>query len=69
MLDFGKQAWDADDVKGLFFLNASNGPQLQHLGDGGLEIFDLETEVKAFNVQLPRLRIISLDEFDPLRYL
>lgn len=149
VLDFGRQAWQADQVKGLFFLNASNGTmpmgfiqallaigfqpiplagesyekvvdigiqrtldalvdrpgdvllashdgdfapqlgqllgpgrnvgllafkeftstQLQHLAEGGLEIFDLETEVKAFNVQLPRLRIISLDEFDPLRYL
>jgi putative heme uptake system protein len=42
---------------------------LQHLVEGGLEIFDLETDVQAFNVRLPRLRIISLDEFDPLRYL
>ena len=28
-----------------------------------------EADVAAFNVQLPRLRIIPLDEFDPLRYL
>jgi uncharacterized protein len=35
----------------------------------GLEIHDLELDVQAFNVQLPRLRIIPLDEFDPLRYL
>jgi uncharacterized protein len=42
---------------------------LQHLTDGGLEIFDLESDVQAFNVTLPRLRIIALDEFDPLRYL
>ena len=35
----------------------------------GLETFDLETDVDAFNVQLPRLRIIPLDEFDPTRYL
>lgn len=35
----------------------------------GLEIHDLEMDVQAFNVQLPRLRIIPLDEFDPRRYL
>lgn len=35
----------------------------------GLEIHDLELDVQAFNVQLPRLRIIPLDEFDPVRYL
>jgi len=42
---------------------------LQHLTDGGLEVFDLEGDVGAFNVALPRLRIIPLAEFDPLRYL
>ncbi|KGM13810.1 NYN domain-containing protein [Cellulomonas bogoriensis] len=42
---------------------------LQQLVDGGLEIFDLEHHVHAFNVELPRLRIIPLEEFDPLRYL
>ena len=35
----------------------------------GLEVFDLETTVRAFEVDLPRLRIIPLDEFDPVRYL
>ena len=149
VLDFARDAWGGDDVKGLFFLNASNGtmpmsfvqalvaigfqpiplageahekvvdigiqrtlaalverpgdvllashdgdfaPQLaallgpgrhvgmlafkeftsgalQSLTDGGLEIFDLESDVQAFNVRLPRLRIISLDEFDPTLYL
>lgn len=35
----------------------------------GIEIFDLETDVDAFDVELPRVRIIPLAEFDPLRYL
>ena len=35
----------------------------------GLQVYDLELDVQAFNVQLPRLRIIPLDEFDPRRYL
>jgi putative heme uptake system protein len=35
----------------------------------GVEVYDLETDAGAFNVQLPRLRIIPLDEFDPTAYL
>ena len=149
VLEFARTQWGADEVKGLFFLNASNGtmpmsfvqalvaigfqpiplagesyekvvdigiqrtldaladrggdvllashdgdfsPQLgallghgrnvgllafkeftsttfQRLTDDGLQIFDLESDVQAFNVRLPRLRIIPLEEFDPLRYL
>ena len=42
---------------------------LQHQTAAGLELFDLESDVGAFNVVLPRLRIIPLDEFDPLRFL
>lgn len=35
----------------------------------GLEFFDLETDVLAFNVRLPRLRVIPIDEFDPADFL
>ena len=35
----------------------------------GLEVHDLEDDVAAFNVPLPRVRIISLDDFDPERFL
>lgn len=35
----------------------------------GLESFDLEYEVGAFNEQLPRVRIIPIDEFDPAQFL
>ena len=35
----------------------------------GMEFFDLEHDVKAFNATLPRLRIIPIDEFDPIAYL
>jgi uncharacterized protein len=52
----------------LAFKEFTSG-SLQHLTEGGLQIFDLESDVHAFNVTLPRLRIISLDEFDPTRYL
>lgn len=35
----------------------------------GLEFFDLEHDVRAFNVSLPRLRVISIEEFDPADFL
>jgi uncharacterized protein len=35
----------------------------------GVEIFDIEEDAKAFDAELPRVRIIALDEFDPNRYL
>jgi uncharacterized protein len=35
----------------------------------GLEIFDLEDDVRCFPTVLPRVRIIALADFDPLRYL
>lgn len=35
----------------------------------GLELFDLEDDVAAFNAPLPRVRIIPLELFDPTRYL
>jgi uncharacterized protein len=35
----------------------------------GLEGFDLEFDVKAFKSALPRVRIIPIEEFDPLEFL
>ena len=35
----------------------------------GLEVIDLEYDVDAFTAQLPRVRIIPIDEFDPLEFL
>ena len=40
-----------------------------HLQDQGLEFFDLEYDIHAFNEPLPRVRIIPIDEFDPLEFL
>lgn len=34
-----------------------------------LEIFDLEDDARAFEVELERVRIIPIDRFDPLRFL
>jgi uncharacterized protein len=39
------------------------------LAGRGLEFFDLEYDVRSFNEQLPRVRIIPIDEFDPAQFL
>jgi uncharacterized protein len=39
------------------------------LADKGLELFDLEYDVRAFNTRLPRLRIIPIEEFDPVDFI
>jgi uncharacterized protein len=39
------------------------------LAGQGLESFDLEYDVQAFNDRLPRVRIIPIDEFDPAQFL
>lgn len=43
--------------------------RLAELEPLGLEFFDMELAVEAFNVPLPRVRIIPLDEFDPAAFL
>lgn len=60
---------DDDRRVGLLAFREFTSSQLSHLTEQGLETFDLESDVKAFKVTLPRLRIIPLDEFDPLRFL
>ncbi len=35
----------------------------------GLRIFDLEYDLGAFNTALPRVRVIPIDQFDPLEFL
>lgn len=39
------------------------------LEEAGVEIFDIESDAKAFNVVLPRVRIIPIAEFDPVMFL
>src|SRR4051794_10111971 len=38
---------------------------LADLGGEGLELYDLEDDVGAFTVALPRLRVIPIEQFDP----
>lgn len=35
----------------------------------GVEFFDLEYDVAAFDAQLPLVRVIAIDEFDPAQFL
>ncbi|MGB5953183.1 MAG: NYN domain-containing protein [Ornithinimicrobium sp.] len=35
----------------------------------GMEFFDLEHDAGAFNTRLPRLRIIAIEDFDPMDFL
>lgn len=39
--------------------------QLSALTTHGLEIFDLEDDMQAFTVELPRVRVIPIEAFDP----
>lgn len=43
--------------------------QFSDLASEGLQFFDLESDVGAFNVILPRVRVISIDDFDPVAFL
>ncbi len=38
-------------------------------GSGRLAFYDLEDHVGAFSTVLPRVRIIPIEDFDPMRYL
>ncbi len=39
--------------------------QLAELASDGLELLDLEDDVRAFTVALPRVRVIPIERFDP----
>ncbi|WP_111837238.1 NYN domain-containing protein [Actinomyces bovis] len=43
--------------------------QLASLEERGLRIHDLEADVDAFTIALPRVRIIPLAEFDPTKFI
>src|SRR4051812_7102788 len=38
---------------------------LPELGSAGVELYDLEDDVGAFTVALPRIRVIPIERFDP----
>lgn len=47
------------------FMNAGYVPLMA----AGLQVLDLESDAKAFNKVLPRVRVIEIDSFDPTAYL
>ncbi|MGA8209581.1 MAG: NYN domain-containing protein [Nocardioidaceae bacterium] len=73
---------DGDFVPGIDRLLEASGRRVGVLGftefrnqgfaplaGRGLELLDLEYDVHAFNAVLPRVRIIPIDQFDPLDFL
>ncbi|WP_369053227.1 nuclease [Kineococcus terrestris] len=58
-----------DRLVGLFAFREFVSSHYTPLVERGLKVFDLEDDVRAFNVVLPRVRIIPLGDFDPVRYL
>jgi uncharacterized protein len=43
--------------------------QFSELTGSGLQMFDLEDDVRCFTIALPRVRVIPIEAFDPVRYL
>jgi uncharacterized protein len=59
---------DGRRVGVIGFAEYCNQGFLQLAGEG-LDFFDLEYDVNAFNERLPRVRIIPIDEFDPFDFI
>ena len=57
-------AWSTDSVFGFQEFMASGLRAIP-----GIEVFDLEYDVNAFTSTLPRIRIIEIDEFNPLDFI
>ncbi|GAA3218779.1 NYN domain-containing protein [Oerskovia jenensis] len=60
---------DGDRRVGLLCFREFVNSRFTELASRGLSFYDLEDNVGAFQTVLPRVRIIPLEDFDPLRYL
>ncbi|KNX38801.1 NYN domain-containing protein [Luteipulveratus halotolerans] len=69
--DFLPQLEDVCDGRrvGLIAFREFRNAGFVALADQGLEFFDLEYDVGAFNTSLKRIRIIPIEEFEPLDFL
>ena len=69
--DFVEQVSDVLDGRrvGVIGFTEFRNSAFLPLVERGLESFDLEYDVQAFNERLPRVRIIPIDEFDPAQFL
>ena len=56
---------DGDRRVGLIGFRELMSTALTELTSEGLELYDLEDDVGAFTVTLPRMRVIPIDRFDP----
>ncbi len=56
---------DAERRVGVLGFRELVSATLADLVPAGLELFDLEDDVGAFTVALPRLRVIPIEQFDP----
>ena len=60
---------DGDRRVGILAFRELANAGYAELVAAGLEIFDLEDDVRCFNQLLPRMRVIDIDTFDPLEFL
>jgi putative heme uptake system protein len=60
---------DDDRRVGLLGFREFVNARFTDLEQRGLVMYDLEADADAFTTMLPRVRIIPIEEFDPLRYL
>ena len=60
-------AKDDDRRVGIVGFSEFMATGLKHVP--GVEFFDLEYDVSAFKSRLPRVRVIEIDEFDPLEFI
>lgn len=70
--DFAKNVTgllDAGRKVALLGFPEFNSSVYEALRGRGLQIFDLEVDAASFDIPLPRVRIIPLDEFDPIAFL
>jgi uncharacterized protein len=69
--DFVDQIRDLLDGRrvGIVGFNEFRNQGFVQMGEHGLETFDLEYDLHAFNERLPRVRIIPIEEFDPAQFL
>lgn len=62
-------ARDEDRRVGVLGFREFVSVALANLEEQGLELFDIEHDAAAFTYSLPRIRVIDLDDFDPLDFL
>jgi uncharacterized protein len=63
------QLLDGDRRVGILGFRELVSSAYEPLVQRGLAFFDLEADAQAFNIRLPRMRIIDLDDFDPAAFL